>query len=302
MFHPLTSRLILPAVLFAALVLAGCGGGGDSGVENTLRADFEALEGELEDLQDDLKDATDRADAAEQARRVAEERERQARGDAADDIADAQQARDEARRQTQTLNANRRAEGLLATFPDLVDSQGGPESAASQLTARTRDPMVGITVPEIDQLVFAKPTYDVDSLSAPVGLRAAKLTRTRGGGGTDTIVVYTDRELSRPLLEHYAEFKPAANAVHFEIGPTGGHEDIRVATDTNFLDETELDVSYGSFRNAEPKDAELFSGRVHDIPGEFQCGGTNCKLILMPEYDLHRHQQINQRGNDGDSR
>ena len=52
MFHPLTSRLILPAVLIAALVLAGCGGGGDnSGLENTLRADLETLKGDFDDLQ-----------------------------------------------------------------------------------------------------------------------------------------------------------------------------------------------------------------------------------------------------------
>ena len=57
--------------------------------------------------------------------------------------------------------------------------------------------MVDITVPRRNQLVFAKPTYNVGSQSAPAGLRAAKLTRTRGG--TDTIVVYTDRELSRPF-------------------------------------------------------------------------------------------------------
>ena len=137
MFHSLTSRLIMIAGLFAALVLAGCGGGGggDSGVENTLRTDLDALKGELEDLQSDLKDATDQADAAEDRADAAEVRERQARQDAAEEEQEAREAREELEQQTQTLEANRRAEGLLATFPDLVDSQDARILNANQLDA-----------------------------------------------------------------------------------------------------------------------------------------------------------------------
>ena len=289
MFHSLTSRLIMIAGLFAALVLAGCGGSGDSGVENTLRADLDALEGELEDLQDDLKDATDRASAAEQARRAAEERERQARGDAADDIADAQQARDEAQRQTQTLEANQRALNLLKTFPNL--SVTSPPNAADQLSTRTRDPMVSPTVPRKNQLVFAKPTYNVGSQSAPAGLRAAKLTRTRGGA--DTIVVYTDRELSRPLLEHYADFKSETAAVQFRIDESGLPDEIEVNSDANFVTSAELVVGHG-FTNAKAADDDVtmktkmaasFSGSVHGVSGQFRCGGTaDCMLTLTATY------------------
>ena len=43
MIYPQTSRLFMLAVLFAALMLAGCGGGSD-GTANALRTDIEMLE------------------------------------------------------------------------------------------------------------------------------------------------------------------------------------------------------------------------------------------------------------------
>ena len=283
MFHPLTSRLIMIAGLFAALVLAGCGGGGDSGVENTLRADFEALEGELEDLQDNLKDATDRADAAEQARRVAEERERQARGDAADDIADAQQARDEAQRQTQTLEANQRAEKLLTT----LKVAGTPPASASRVT---------ISVPSKNKLTFTQADYRASTISAP-GLRGAKLTRTRGG--TQITAIYTDIELSRKLVEHYASTESMDNPGQFSLP---GSLFTPVETDfvaksksTEPIDER-VSLSHG-LPSSVPKDATRaketdpkasFRGTVHGVSGTFLCessGTAACMLTATGMYN-----------------
>ena len=285
MFHPLTSRLIMIAGLFAVLALAGCGGG-SSGVENTLRQERDMLQDEVEDLETKLEDAQDDLKEAEEAKTDAEgqvsdaaEDLAEAESDAADAIAAAQRARDEARRQTQTLEANQRALNLLADFGDT----GTP----------MRDHGVGITVPKSNQLVFKKETYTVGSLSAPAGMRAAKLTRTRGG--MDTIVVYTDRELSRPLLEHYAQFKQETEAVQFQIDDTNVPIEIQVDTDENFLENAELSVDHGfddeiaadamDNDRTPTEEAAFFSGSVHGVRGEFRCGdASDCMITLQSAY------------------
>ena len=128
------------AGLFAALVLAGCGGG-DSGVENTLRADLEVLQEDFDDLQADLKDAQDDLKDAEDRAEDAAEDLADAQSDTADAIRNAQRERDEARRQAQTLEANQRAEKLKAAFP------GGALAAPLPTISPTASP-VTITVPE----------------------------------------------------------------------------------------------------------------------------------------------------------
>ena len=216
-------------------------------------------EAELATAQRDLEAANRRAQTEEEARLAAEEARRQ--------------AEEQARQQAQTLEANQRAEKLLAAFPD----------TASASTSR-----VDISVPSANGLTFSQSDYAVRPISA-AGLRGARLTRTRGG--TQTSVVYTDIELSRSLIKTYAPTTdPTPLTFQLNAVPENARE--------NFLrDEDAVEITNHGFRSSRRLNADgtpavnsdgdpldplaktgsSFTGSVHGISGTFQCS-TDCTL------------------------
>ena len=309
MFHPLTSRLIMMGGLFAALVLAGCGGG-DSGADNALRADLEVLQEDFNDLQADLKDAQDDLKEAEEAKEAAEglakdaaEDLADAQSDTADAITNAQRERDEARRQAQTLEANQRAEKLKAAFP------GGGDSTmnlpAIEVTSSTDvpvvAPVVAITVtvpPSVIRLTLKRGGHTTATLSGS-GTRSATMALTNGSDSGKT-VVYTDRELSKPLLEYFGSLRDSSDMTRFNL--TGdlalGSDEKIFRTSTQWaisvptsLVPTSVPTTLGNMLPGnvnEPKTpGNSYAGSLHGLLGRFVCGGQggeNCQVQVTPDY------------------
>ena len=70
---------------------------------------------------------------------------------------------------------------------------------------------VTVNVPSRNTLRIEASTYTGGTRSvAGQAFRTARLTRTRGGI-EETIVAYTDREVSRTLLDHYGDMRPSAS-------------------------------------------------------------------------------------------
>ena len=212
------------------------------------------------------------ADAARQQVQEAQQQQQQA-----------QQEAEEARQQTSSLEASQRAKNLLTVFPEIGDSAAAP----------TGDSPVIMTVPSRGSLTFAQGGRSVAALSSPLlsGERGARLTRTRGG--TDTTVVYTDRELSRLLLDHYAAAKPSADAKELVPGTTPAP-----AATGNLFTDANWKVSHGfagavaeaaaGDDRAPTKERASFGGSLHGIPGQFLCentGATDCMITLTSAYN-----------------
>ena len=305
MFYPLTSRLIMIAGLFAALVLAGCGGGGDSGVENTLRQERDMLEDEVEDLEIKLEAAQDDLTEAEEAKETAEGLAKDAAEDlvdaqsgTADAIASAQRERDEARRQAQTLEANQRAEKLKAAFPS--------DTGLTAITAT--DSPVDITVPTKanGSLTLTGGGYGTATLSGS-GTRSATMDLT---SGTDSgkAVVYTDPELSKPLLEYFGSLRDPNDMTRFELGAdtdlalgtvgvifqTSTQWEISVpislvpkSVDTDPAEDPADPGTLPSGVNNDPKTpGDFYAGSLYGLSGRFVCGGENCQVQVKPTYAL----------------
>jgi multidrug resistance efflux pump len=201
-------------------------------------------------------------------------------------LGQAQQGQQQAQQQAQTLEANQRARNLLEAF----------DSVSPQATSPAT-----ITVPSRDRLTFKQGERRVSTISAP-GLRGARLTRTRGG--TDTTVVYTDRELSRELLEHYAEQKDpdaarfnAVDSDNVDVGASGTnfHTDPDVTIDHGLRTSLsanhqtlggEIVTTGGTETNrALTSTKASFSGRVHGVQGRFQCAGDDCMITVTNSYN-----------------
>ena len=243
------------------------------------RQEAEDAQAAARTAQQQATDANARADAAEgrataaEGRATAAENQRQ---QLADQVEEAQQ-------QASSLEASQRAKNLLAAFPDVTG------------TAPTGDSPVTIRVPSRGSLTFAQGGRSVASLSTPLlsGERGARLTRTRGG--TDTTVVYTDRELSRKLLDHYASAKSSADAKQVEATSTAtGFPTLAVGSD-NLIEDEDWKVSHGfsssigasATDRAPTKERASFGGSLHGISGQFLCsGGTGaCMITLTSAYN-----------------
>ena len=229
--------------------------------------------------------AAARASESTATRNAATERERADR---------AETDRDTARRQAGTLEANQRAANLLTVFQAISGSPLGTSPVVITVPSRSSRP------------TFKQGELRASSISAS-GLTGARLTRTRLGT-EKTTDVYTDRELSRRLLEHYASTTTAG-----QITLPGT---VLTAGTTNFVTQSQstrplsqrLSISDGlprSLSNTDTGDnighdpaADMrikatpsrasFNGNVHGVPGRFECtGGTGCVLTATGTYNTN---------------
>ena len=238
----------------------------------TLQGQLRVSEAEVASLRRQLADARDERDEAEDRAEDAEDRAQQAV------------------QQGGTLEANQRAENLLDTFPDDIVVPMGNSP-------------VEMEVPSKDTLTFKQEGRTVRTLSAS-GLLGARLTRTRGG--TDTTVVYTDRELRRTLLDHYANDRDGdtprfdvAGITSVTVGDVGrgtnllNHDFVTIThglrTSLRPTDETANGVivtADGSPTNRELRSTEpSFGGSVHGVLGDFQCAGPDCMITVTNRYN-----------------
>lgn len=228
------------------------------------------------------------ADAARQQAQQAQQQQQQAQQDA-----------EEARQQAQSAEAIQRARNLLTAFGD------------TPATAPTGTSPVTMSVPSRNTLRFEQGDRSVSSISTPSlsGERGARLTRTRGG--TDTTVVYTDRELTRALLDHYADAKSSADAKQLDGSTTGDSlAEVPVANLIGTANATSWKINHGfqtqmTTNNDDTnspvapvvtdKMAASFSGSLHGIPGRFVCGdgSAECEMTLADTYTASDPQPTN---------
>ena len=305
------------------LVLVGCGGGDgvSPSAHQQLQADLEATQAQLEALQEQQEQQEQgREEVAEQSE--ADKRREQQIADLAAAIAALTalavqeqepaptpppdpEAEDEdeepvvvpptppapAMPTVPTAEANQRAMNLRAVF-------GEPAAIAMPLNGGT----VSITAPRRGNLTLTRGGHRTATLSGN-GLRSTTMTLT-AGGDTGKTVVYTDRELTRPLLDHYAEFRvgesPQFNAVTAGLialnttdviaasGVSVTHRlrsSIPAGATTTGGELVTGDTPGADTDRALTMTDDAFSGRVHGVSGQFRCAGVDgCMITATGTY------------------
>lgn len=293
-----TTAVLLGSVLIA---VAACGGGSDTAKLTELeervaaaeeaRKEAEKKAAEEEQKRQDAEAEAEKVDDAEEARKEAEaelEEEKKKRQEAE------RRAQEQIDKQAQTLEANQRAQGLL----DVLSGAAFP--AATALTSFTAPPEAAVSVATRNRLTFG-PSPGRSS-STRSGFRYAKVTDTFGR--TRTTVMYTDRELSRKLLDHYGNSRDGTDMTRLDISDsdlgtgvtiTGGaiSEASMVWKINHGLRTSLAGVDHDSDRStprqrpadpANPSPRKSYSGNLHGKGGTFVCGGTDCQIQLTPTY------------------
>ena len=140
----------------------------------TAEAALETVRGQLTTAQQELETAEEEAEEAQQQ---------------------AEEARQEAEQRTSDLDANQRAQNLRSTFPGTFTA--APVSPVDMTVSR-------------GGLRLTRSRHSDATLSG-AGIRSATMTLTAGGDSGKT-VIYTDRELSRKLTDHYGAQWDKTNA------------------------------------------------------------------------------------------
>ena len=196
---------------------------------------------------------------------------------------------------TQTAEASKRAQDLLDEFPSSAP-----------------DVMSPLTAVEIDGRTKGRLTLTRGNQSATITtarkLRSASLALA-STGQTGKTVVYTDRELTRELLEHYHtskgprastfkdhQFDAVAAIENFALD-----NDVKAVTDEGVLVRHGLRSSLAADAKTKngvistdndargtgrelTKVAASFTGRVHGVEGDFYCGTANCMITATAVY------------------
>ena len=204
--------------------------------------------------------------------------------------------------QAQGQEANQRAQNLRKAFPGGAPGTNGMFPVIS-ITA-TSSPVV-ITVPTSGRLTL-KRGRQTATLSG-TGLRSTTMTLP-SGGDSGKAVIYTDRELSRKLEEHYGDLWDKTNA-RFNLNrdsgntdaptaspPTIGAGDISHAATTpppkwriahNVLTSAAIPVesTEAEVEIKNTKRSPSYTGYLHGVSGRFFCsGGTDCRVQVAPNY------------------
>ena len=270
MFHPLTSRLIMIAGLFAVLVLAGCGGDGDSGVENTLRADLDALQEDFGDLQADLEEAQDDLTAAEERVREARRDETQAEADATQAEADAQRAQQQNTQLQRQLTEAQQAE-LSARAGKYLEAihTGGMQRTGMSVTYER-----GSSTPKI----YPGGDFDPGSGAPAIsGFTPRPYTRQVGVSGEETVYLYTN--IQRPSTRAFWK-------IHgLEVGPITRDSPLAKPTGTPSPD------------NAAAATKTTVSGTYDGVSGTFTCThdlcmGDDVKPAVLVGLDMDGQRQF----------
>lgn len=267
-------------VLFGFILMgaAACGGGGDSGKISDLEARIEeaeearkAAEEAAAEEKKKREDAEEKADDVEEAEKRAEEAEKKAEEAERRRQEAERRAREQEERQAQTLEANQRAQGLLDAL--------GRVPEATALTSFAAPPEAAVSVKSKNKL-----TFGTKSSTTKSGFRYAKVTDTFGR--TRTTMGYTDRELSRKLLDHYGAHLQGTTQIKV----------VEAAIDITNLVATNSPASLTSRvpPKKEPTDgytspAKLtsLSGKLHGQSGTFRCTGEDCLITLTATYTDH---------------
>ena len=254
------------------------------------RAEVASLRRRLVDAQADVTEERERADQAEIDAQAEINRQVQA--------------------QSQDLEANQRAQNLKKAFP----GGGVAEDGTFPSISATVSP-VTLAVPSSGRLTLTRGGHVAATLSGS-GTRMTTMALTRGADSGKT-VVYTDRELSRSLLEHFGDQRDASDMTRFNLtGPLAPGTDkeiphfsttppvtttwrishgIRPAVsqvdDPDFVDNPadDNDVPGKVFPpNAVADNTRMgssFTGYLFGLSGHFVCaGGTNCQVQVVPDY------------------
>ena len=188
--------------------------------------------------------------------------------------------------------ASQRAQYLQAAFPVLDTGQP------------TLSSLVEITVPSRGRLAIKHGGFR-DATLGGSGLRSVTmpLASTVNTGKT---VVYTDRELSRPLLDHYDSLRDSGDMTRFGLtgdlaiaGGTIPHVatpqvstmwriahgvPTSVAAQDNSADPPVANVLPDTAEAARPARAS-YTGHLHGLSGSFVCGGVSgCLVQVTPDY------------------
>ena len=228
----LVSGLMVGAV---ALAMLGCGSDGDSGIARiqSLETELEAAQQQAEALQRQAEEAQRQADEeneateaaqlaqrrAELLRQIAEEERRQAEEErdaaqgqiddaeeaAAAAVASAAEAEAEAAEVIRVREASQRAQFFQAAFPTAraVAANGNPVALPPLRTD------IIMNSPVRGRLDVTRGGWQASTLGGS-GIRSTTLPLT-SSANTGKTVVYTDRELSRPLLEHFGSQRDPNN-------------------------------------------------------------------------------------------
>ena len=271
------------------------------------RQEAEDAKAAAETARQEAATAQAQADAAQQQAQQAQQQAQQA-----------QQEVEEAQQQAQTREANQRAERLKAAFLEryleIADS-------TNLTTVSQTDSPVAIAA-ERGRLRLTRGGFRDATLSGN-GLRTATMDLTSGSDSGKT-VVYTDRELSRPLLVHYGDQRNSMDETQLDVSGTtdtvtavgleaiieqnssGSGTTGILATSTKWKISSgraasvagvdtitdDPDTARDEFppaadlpANAESRSADSFPGTLYGQSGSFVCRGTGCKVQVTPNYE-----------------
>jgi len=278
-------------------------------------------EAALKTAQDELEDAQDEIDALESRLALREEEEDDnlpvdqdplLSGDTPPVDAGTDTTTPTTRRPTTpttgTAESNQRAENLRRKLTD-------PAAITLPLNAGT----VEVTVPTRGSVRLTRGGHRTATLSGN-GMRSATMALTVGGDSGKT-VVYTDRETTRLLLEHYGTARDTSatgdetrfDIAHASLGLTGAlipqtsrnwkishgvstsvagvhvddDNDPQTPSSNDDGDTTTTDplTVPTNIVTANTKPArDFYTGSLHGVGGRFVCGGVNCQIQVTPAY------------------